>query len=77
MYDFDAWDISYEFMIAFMKYGRSGGNKKAQVLEREICETLLNIQNSFHSAVNALTTLEKKHDENSGKTQTRNRRNKS
>ena len=63
VYDFDSWDISHEFMVAFMKYGRSDGNKKAQVLEREICETLLNIQNSFHRAVSTFTVLVRKHDE--------------
>ena len=67
VYNIDLWDISHEFMVAFMKYGRSNSNKKAQVLEREICETLLNIQNSFHSTVNAFTALERKHDEILGK----------
>ena len=43
MYDFDAWDIFYEFMIAFMKESRSSGNMKAMKLEREICETVCNI----------------------------------
>ena len=32
------------------------------MLEREISETLCNIQISFHSAVNVFTALERKHD---------------
>ena len=40
--------------------------------KREICETLHYIKNSFHSAVNAFTALERKHDENHAKSQTRN-----
>ena len=44
-----------------MKYrGLSG-------IEREICEILCNIQNSFYSAVNAFTAFERKHDEIVGK----------
>ena len=67
MYEFDAWDISHEFMIAYMKDGRSSGIKDAMKIEKEFCETLYNIQNSFHSAVNAFTALERKHDEIVGK----------
>ena len=54
-------------MNAFMKYGMSSENKKAQMMEREICETLHNIQNSFYSEVNAFTALEKNHHEIVGK----------
>ena len=67
VYDFHSWDISHEFMVAFMKHGKSTSNKNAQLLEREICETLWNIQNNFHSAVNAFIALERKHDEILGK----------
>ena len=67
VYDFHSWDISHEFMVAFMKHGKSTSNKNAQLLEREICETLCNIQNNFHSAVNAFIALERKHDEILGK----------
>ena len=33
------------------------------MINREVCETLHNIQNSFYSVVNILTALEKKNDE--------------
>ena len=46
-----------------MKFGISSVYKKAQTIEREICKTLCNIQNSFHSVVNAFTALERKCDE--------------
>ena len=62
VYDFTSCDISHEFMIAFMKRSRSSSNIKELVIEREICETLVNIQNSFHSAVNAFSALERKHE---------------
>ena len=67
MYDFDAWGISHEFMIIFMKNGRSSGSKTAGKLERLICKTLHNIQNHFHSAVIAFSALERKHDKIVGK----------
>ena len=67
LYDFDAWDTSIEFMIAFIKARRTSGNKIATTLERENFELFCNIQNSFHSAVNAFTVLERKHDEIVGK----------
>ena len=67
VYNFHSWDISHECMVAFMKHGRTTGNKNAQLLEREICETHCNIQNSFHSAVNGFTALERKQDEILGK----------
>ena len=46
-----------------MKESRSSANKIASTLEREICEILGNIQNSFYSAVNIFTALERKHNE--------------
>ena len=61
VYDF------HSFMVAFMKHGTSTSNKNAQLLERENCEMLQNIQNNFHSAVNTFTALERKHDEILGK----------
>ena len=36
-------------------------------IKNEISKTILNIQNSFHSSVNAFTTLERKCDEIVGK----------
>ena len=63
----DAWCISHEFMMAFMKHRGSSVIKEANMIEREKCETLCNIQNSFHSAVNAFMELERKHDEIVGK----------
>ena len=51
VYDFHSWEISHKFMIAFMKYGVSSGNEKAQI-EIEIFKALCNIQNIFYSAVN-------------------------
>ena len=65
-YDFDAWDISCEFMTEFMNESRSSGNQKAQVIERENCKILGNIQSSFHSAVKTFTALERKCDETVG-----------
>ena len=62
-YHFDAWDISHALMIAFMRESRSSDNMNAIILKKEICETLHNIQSSFHSAINSFTALEKKHDE--------------
>ena len=62
MYDFDVWDISHESMMTFIKQSRSSGNKKAEVIEKEILETICNFQSSFHSAINAFTALERKHD---------------
>ena len=62
MYNFVAWNISHDFMIAFMKESRSSFNKNAEMIQRKICETLVNIQNSFHSAVNAFSALERKHE---------------
>ena len=61
MYDFDAWDISHEFMI--VKDKRSINNIKTMEIESKICETLGNIWSSFHSAVNAFTALERKYYE--------------
>ena len=46
-----------------MKYEISTKNVKAKELERENSGNLCNIQNSFHSAINTLIALEKKHDE--------------
>ena len=63
VYDFDVWDISHEFVIAFMKDNRWCGSKYVEVIEREIFETLNTIQSSFHSAVNTFTAWEKKCDE--------------
>ena len=63
MYDFDAWDISHEFIIASKKDGRSSGIKEAMNNERENYEKLGSTQSSFHSAVNAVTAFERKHDE--------------
>ena len=50
-----------------MKYAISSGTKKGHLLEREISETLHNIKNSFHSAVNTFTAWESKHDDIAGK----------
>ena len=66
LYDFDAWNISHEFMMAFMKVSESSFIKK-KIREREICEFLSISHNSFHSAVNVFTALEKKHDKIVGK----------
>ena len=66
VHNFHFLDISHEFMDAFMKFGISMKNVKAKELEREISETH-NIQNSFHSAVNPFTALERKLDEIVGK----------
>ena len=63
MFHFDAWDISYEFMVAFIKDQRSRINLKANKIEKEVYEILGNIQSSFYSSVIAFTTLERKHDE--------------
>ena len=54
----------HEVMIIFMKESRSCGNKNAKMKERKIGETLGNIQNSFHSVVNAVTALERKRKHN-------------
>ena len=62
-----AWDISHEFKLAFARFRSSISNTKAKMIERVICEILCNIQNSFHSALNAFTALETKHDEIVGK----------
>ena len=51
MFDFDAWDISHEITIAFIRESRSSGNKNADMIEREMGETLENIHDSFYSAV--------------------------
>ena len=66
VYNFDAWDISHVFMMAFMKCKRSSGVKELNKIEIENYETFCNNQNSFHSAVNAFTALERKHDEIAG-----------
>ena len=39
------------------------GNQKAKQILKEICQTLGNVQNSFHSAFNAFLECERKHDE--------------
>ena len=39
VYVFDAWDISHEFMIAFMKFGGSSGNMNARKIMTEILGT--------------------------------------
>ena len=67
MCDFNAWDIFHELLIAFIEFNVSSDNKKAKMIERVMCETHCNIQNSFHSAVNVFTGLEKKHNEIVGK----------
>ena len=36
-------------------------------MQQEVCKTLHNIQNSFHSSVNSFIALERKHDEIVGK----------
>ena len=46
-----------------MKYISSSGVKEANKIEREVCEPLHNIQNSFHSVFNAFTALEMKCNE--------------
>ena len=50
-------------MTAFKKEKISHGNLKANQIEKEICETLDKILNSFHYSVNAFIALERKHDE--------------
>ena len=60
IYHCDAWNISDEFMITFMKDKISSGNKNAMILVRKIYETLGNIQKSFHPALNAFTALKRK-----------------
>ena len=67
VYNVCSWGISHELVDAFMKYGMSMKNAKGKQLEREISETLCNIQNSFHSPDNIFTALERKHDEIVGK----------
>ena len=52
--DFDGCDISCEFIADFGKGKISYGNLKAM---------LGNIQNSFYSAINTFTSLERKNDE--------------
>ena len=63
MFDFDAWEVSHEFMVAVIKDQRSKINLKANKIEKEIYEILGNIQSSFYSSVIAFTALERKHDE--------------
>ena len=63
MYNFNVWDVSDKFLMAFMKYRGSSGIKEANKMEKEIFGTFQNFQNSFHSAVNAFTALKWKHDE--------------
>ena len=53
--------------MAFMKYRSLSGVKEPNKIEIEICETLCNIQNSFHSAVKGVTALEGMCDDIMGK----------
>ena len=51
----------------FMKYRSSSGVEKSNKIERDICENLCNIQNTFHSAVSAFIALERMHNKIVGK----------
>ena len=53
-------------MTEFGKDAKSFGHSTSTNLEEEICDTHNHIKNSFHSAVNAFTVLERKHDEIEG-----------
>ena len=47
MYSFDAWNISCQFMIAFVNDKQSIGNKETSKWEREIYETLVTLRAVF------------------------------
>ena len=57
------WDISHHYMITFEQRKISHGNLIANYIEKEICETVVNIHSSFHSAVNTFTAVTRKCDE--------------